>query len=89
MRILLALALISAGLFPAKSKYITYEKYGAVGDGVHDDMPAIVAAHEAANEKGLPVKVKSGKCYYIGGGNLVATPMQTACCPSKRRAQSL
>ena len=72
MRILLALALISVGLFPAKPKYITYEKYGAVGDGVHDDMPAIVAAHEAANEKGLPVKVKSGKCYYIGGGNLVA-----------------
>ena len=28
--------MISAGLFPAKPKYITYEKYGAVGDGVHD-----------------------------------------------------
>ena len=51
---------------PACKKYITYEQFGAKGDGVTDDMPAIAAAHQAANEKGLPVKAKSGKTYYIG-----------------------
>lgn len=56
----------------AKPKFITYEKYGAKGDGVTDDMPAIVAAHAAANEKGLPVKAKAGKTYYIGNTSLTA-----------------
>ena len=56
----------------AKPKFITYEKYGAKGDGVTDDMPAIVAAHAAANEKGLPVKAKDGKTYYIGTTPLTA-----------------
>ena len=44
----------------ACQKYITYEQFGAKGDGVTDDMPAIIAAHQAANEKGLPVKAKAG-----------------------------
>ena len=66
------LALLAAGMLQAKPKYVTYEKYGAIGDGAHDDMPAIVAAHNAANEMGVPVKVKSGKTYYIAGGNLSA-----------------
>ena len=39
----------------AKPRFINYEKYGAKGDGVTDDMLAIVAAHAAANAKGLPV----------------------------------
>ena len=34
--------------------YITYEEFGAKGDGRHDDTPAIVAAHEAANERACP-----------------------------------
>ena len=51
---------------------ITYEEFGAVGDGKADDMAAIVAAHAAANEKGLPVKAGDGKTYYIGGGGLTA-----------------
>ena len=50
---------------PVCKKYITYEQFGAKGDGVTDDMPAIIAAHQAANEKGLPVKTKSGKTYFI------------------------
>lgn len=37
----------------AKQKYVDYEQYGAVGDGKHDDMDAIVAAHAAANEMGV------------------------------------
>ena len=56
----------------AKPRFITYEKYGAKGDGITDDMPAIVAAHAAANEKGLPVKAKDGKTYYIGNAPLTA-----------------
>ena len=50
----------------ASPKYLTYEQFGAKGDGVTDDFPAIIATHAAANEKGLPVKATSGKTYYIG-----------------------
>lgn len=50
----------------AAPKYLTYEKFGAKGDGVTDDFQAIIATHSAANEKGLPVKAKGGKTYYIG-----------------------
>ena len=53
-------------------EFVTYEQFGAVGDGQADDQKAIVAAHAAANEKGLPVKACDGKTYYIGGGSAVA-----------------
>lgn len=43
-------------LVACSPRVITYEQYGAVGDGVHDDFPAVVAAHEAANAKGLRVR---------------------------------
>lgn len=56
-------------------KFVSYEDFGAVGDGEHDDMPAIVAAHAHANETGLPVKAKDGATYYIGGGDLTAVIM--------------
>ena len=46
-------------------EYLTYEQFGAVGDGVTDDMPALCAAHAAANERRLPVKAKAGATYYI------------------------
>lgn len=46
--------------------FITYEMFGAKGDGVSDDYDAIVLAHEAANEQNLPVKAKKGATYYIG-----------------------
>lgn len=48
------------------NEFITYEQFGAVGDGVHDDMDAIVAAHAVANERNLPVRATDGKTYYIG-----------------------
>lgn len=53
-------------------QYITYEEFGAVGDGVHDDQAAIVAAHKAANEQGLPVRAADDRTYYIGKGSAVA-----------------
>lgn len=45
--------------------YITYEQFGAVGDGRTDDMPAIIAAHAEANRLKTPVKAKEGAVYYI------------------------
>jgi hypothetical protein len=42
-----------------EQKYLTYEQFGAVGDGVTDDMPAIVACHNYANEKNLPVRANN------------------------------
>lgn len=72
-KITLLLAIASTIIsIQAKPRYITYEKYGAKGDGITDDMPAIVAAHAAANEKGLPVKAKDGRTYYIGKAPLTA-----------------
>ena len=49
------------------SDFVTYEAFGAVGDGVTDDTAAIVAAHAYANEHGLPVKTDPDATYYIGG----------------------
>ena len=45
---------------------IKYEDYGAVGDGKTDDAEAIRAAHNAANEAGLPVLGNPDATYYIG-----------------------
>lgn len=47
-------------------KYVSYEEFGAVGDGVTDDFDAIEAAHRYANEHGLKVKTKSDATYYVG-----------------------
>ena len=52
--------------FSCAPKYLTYEQFGAKGDGVSDDFPAIIATHAAANEMELPVKATNGKTYYIG-----------------------
>ena len=46
-------------------KFVSYEEFGAVGDGVTNDFPAIFAAHNYANENGLTVKAEAGKTYYI------------------------
>ncbi|MEX0322968.1 MAG: hypothetical protein AB3N63_12465 [Puniceicoccaceae bacterium] len=53
--------------------FVTYEDFGAVGDGVHDDMPAICAAHEYANANGLPVKSRPDATYHLGRRALTAT----------------
>ena len=45
--------------------YVTYEDFGAVGDGKTEDFAAICKAHEYANEHKLAVKGTPGKTYYI------------------------
>lgn len=66
MKIVSFILLSLSVLVSCNRNYVTYEQFGAVGDGSHDDMPAIVAAHDAANAKGLPVKARNGATYYIG-----------------------
>ncbi len=46
-------------------KYLTYEQFGAIGDGTTDDFDAIIACHEQANKSGVSVKAKDGARYYI------------------------
>ena len=53
-------------------KYLCYEDFGAKGDGVTDDLAAIVACHEEANKTGTPVKAKDGATYYIGTQKMTA-----------------
>jgi hypothetical protein len=51
---------------------VSYEAFGAVGDGVTDDLPAIVEAHAFANAHGLPVQTKPGATYHLGRRALTA-----------------
>ena len=46
-------------------RYITYEDFGAVGDGVNNDFFAMKAAHEFANQNGLPVRADAAHTYRI------------------------
>ncbi len=46
-------------------KFVTYEEFGAKGDGIADDFPAIYAAHVYANERGLTVRASDDATYYI------------------------
>lgn len=57
--------------------FITYEDYGAVGDGVANDFTAIYLAHTAANRSGLPLKIKQDATYRISdtGGQII--PIET------------
>ena len=44
---------------------VTYEEFGAVGDGKTDDYQAIYNAHVYANETGRPIKADDSKTYYL------------------------
>ena len=46
-------------------KAVRYEDFGAVGDGKANDFAALKAAHDYANENGLPVLGKEGAVYRI------------------------
>ena len=52
--------------------YVTYEDFGAVGDGKADDFEAIVKTHEYANAKGLSVFANETAIYYMSGANKTA-----------------
>ncbi len=57
------------------SDYVTYEDFGAVGDGKADDFEAIVKTHEYANANGLSVLANETAAYYIGGADKTACIM--------------
>lgn len=46
---------------------VSYSDFGAKGDGISDDIDAIAATHEFANQHNLEVVADSGATYYIGG----------------------
>jgi hypothetical protein len=51
---------------------VTYEAFGALGDGKTDDLPAIFEAHAFANTHGLPVKSRPDATYHLGRRALTA-----------------
>jgi hypothetical protein len=51
---------------------VTYEAFGAVGDGVTDDLPAIRDAHAYANQHGLRVRSNPNATYHLGRRALTA-----------------
>lgn len=55
--------------------FVTYEEFGAKGDGKTDDFEAIVKTHEYANANGLCVFADETATYYIGGANKTAVIM--------------
>ena len=55
--------------------FVTYEQFGAKGDGKTDDLEALVKTHEYANENGLSVLADETAEYYIGGRNMTARIM--------------
>lgn len=55
--------------------YVTYEDFGAVGDGKTDDFEAIVKTHEYANANGMTVFANETATYYISGANKTACIM--------------
>ncbi len=53
------------GSFVRTVSSLTYEEFGAVGDGVTNDFEAIYKTHDKANEGGQKVYGTPGKTYYI------------------------
>ena len=58
--------------------YVTYDDFGAAGDGKTNDFGAIYETHEYANEHKLPVKASADKTYYIGDTRLGTDEVFTA-----------
>jgi len=55
------------------AKVVSYEDFGAIGDGQTDDIEAIAKAHEFANKNRLRVRANDHATYYIGGKNRPVT----------------
>lgn len=56
----------------ASKNVVTYEAFGAVGDGVTDDLSAICKAHAYANQQGLRVRSNPNATYQLGRRALTA-----------------
>ena len=63
-------------------EFVTYEEFGAVGDGKTNDFAAIYKAHVYANENKLPVKANDSATYYICepliDGEVKSIPIKTS-----------
>ena len=68
----LAMAMGASMSLAETAGVVRYEAFGAVGDGAHDDLPAICRAHEHANARGLPVKSDPDATYHLGRQALTA-----------------
>ena len=51
------------------ASYVLYSDFGAKGDGVTNDIGAIVRAHAEANKTGARVRADRGATYYIGAAD--------------------
>gem|GEM_PF-6827515 len=73
------LVVFSSASSAEAEEVVTYEAFGAAGDGVHDDLPAIREAHESANSQGLPVKTKptATASFFVETGRSRATSTGT------------
>lgn len=56
---------------------VSYSEFGAVGDGVTNDMEAIIRTHAFANASGVPVKADEGATYYIASDITAGAVIQT------------
>ncbi len=63
---------MAAGDSVAEKEVVTYEAFGAAGDGKTDDLPAICKAHEHANRHGLRVRSNPKATYHLGRKALTA-----------------
>lgn len=55
--------------------YVSYEMFGAVLDGVHDDSSAVLSAHQYANSHNVPVIQRGGRLLV----NFSGVPIKTDC----------
>jgi hypothetical protein len=65
-------ALAADAVAKPKTQVVTYEAFGAAGDGVTDDLPAICKAHAYANQHGLRVQSNPKATYHLGRRALTA-----------------
>ena len=59
-------AAVAVATADAQPEPVTYEQFGARGDGQTNDMEAIEKAHAFANREHRPVRADDIKTYYIG-----------------------
>lgn len=65
---LYTLVFAALSLYSVRAEVLSYEQFGAVGDGKTDDRAAIIKTHAAANERKASVRATDGKTYYLGPG---------------------